>query len=50
MTIFLTLLDVILSMIAVVMASWALLTAEDVSREQKHLRERVRFLEQRGRR
>jgi hypothetical protein len=49
-TIFLTLLDVILSMVAVVMASWALLTAEEVEREQKHLRERVRFLEQRGRR
>jgi hypothetical protein len=50
MALFLTLLDVVLAVLAILMASWALLTAEEVEREQRYLRDRVRFLEQRGRR
>lgn len=48
MTLFLTLLDVVLSVLAVVMASWALLTAEEVERDHRHLNERLRFLERRA--
>lgn len=48
MTLFLTLLDVVLSVLAVVMASWALITAEEVERDHKRVSERLRFLERRA--
>jgi hypothetical protein len=49
-TLVLTLLDVVLSVLAVVLASWALVTAEDAQRHERHLAEKIRFLERRIRR